>query len=385
MESTASKKEGIRRYLRSYAMIIALVVIWAAFQIITHGTFISMRNISNLFRQMAVVGILAVGMTVCLIAGNFDLSAGNVTGFLGAVAAYLITNRSCPAMVAILVSILTGALIGLWNGLWVAYAKIPAFIATLGSSLIFKGALFIITQGTTIPVRSSLFLALGQQYLEPRWGYIIGGTAFIIYILLDVRKSRDIRKILLTDETRARQRQLLRYFLVLLVAGSFLLVLNSYEGVPVAVLLLILLIGVVSFLLKSTKFGREVYAVGGNSRAARMSGINNARVTLLTFVIMGIFAGVAGVTQTARLAAATPGAASGMELDAIAASVIGGVSLAGGSGKVIYSLIGALVMASLTNGMSLLNVNSDVQYIVKGLILMIAVWFDVKMRSSQSA
>lgn len=370
----------LSQFLRSYAMIIALAGIWIAFQIITEGTFLSIRNISNLFRQMAVVGILAVGMTVCLIAGNFDLSAGNVTGFLGAVSAFMITQKSMSPIVAIIAAILIGAVIGLWNGLWVAYAKIPAFIATLGSSLIFKGGLFIITQGTTIPVRSDLFLALGQQYIDKTISYIFGVLVFAFYVGFDIKRSLALKTIL--GSFQPMRKQILRYVLIGVTYGTFLVVLNSYEGVPVAVLVLLLLTAVISFVLKRTKFGREVYAVGGNERAAKMSGINNAKVTLLTFVIMGAFAGVAGVTQTARLAAATPGAASGMELDAIASSVIGGVSLAGGSGKVINSLIGALVMASLTNGMSLLNVNSDVQYIVKGLILMLAVWFDVKMRKT---
>ena len=370
----------IKQYLRSYAMIVALAVIWVAFQIITKGTFLSIRNISNLFRQMAVVGILAVGMTVCLIAGNFDLSAGNVTGFLGAVAAFFITNKSVSPVVAIIIAISIGAIIGLWNGIWVAYANIPAFIATLGSSLIFKGCLFLITQGTTIPVRSDMFLALGQKYISKPVGYIIGAVALAVYIILDIRKSHDLNSIL--GGTKSTKSQVLRYLFVTLICAAFLVILNSYEGVPIAVLLLLILTAIISFVLKKTKFGREVYAVGGNARASKMAGINNAKVTLFTFVIMGAFAGIAGVTQTARLAAATPAAASGMELDAIAASVIGGVSLAGGSGKVIYSLIGALVMASLTNGMSLLNVNSDVQYIVKGLILMLAVWFDVKMRNT---
>lgn len=372
----------LKKYVRSYAMILALASIWIIFQAVTQGTFLSIRNISNLFRQMSVVGVLAIGMTVCLIAGNFDLSVGSVTGFLGAMAAWSISGLSQNPMAAVLLAVVIGCLIGCWNGFWIAYAGVPAFIATLGSSLIFKGGLYIVTQGTTIPVRDPFFLTLGQKYLPPALGYLLAGGTLIAFVFFDVRHQSSLSRVL--GEQVSCFKRFGRYAGYLLVGAAFVVVMNSYEGIPIAVFVLLGLSGALTFVLAKTRFGRKVYAVGGNPRAARMSGINNAAVCMTTFIIMGGLAGMAGVLQTARLAAATPGAAMGMELDAVASSVIGGVSLAGGSGKVINSVIGALVMASLTNGMSLLNVNSDVQYIVKGLILIVAVWFDVRMRRAQN-
>ncbi len=373
------EKENISKYIRSYTIILATLIIWGVFQFLTKGTFLSIRNISNLFRQMAVVGVLSIGMTVCLIAGNFDLSVGSVTGFLGAVSAYLITNMGLNPVISVVVVVIVGTVIGCWNGFWIAYQKVPAFIVTLGSSLIFKGGIFIVTQGTTIPVRDDFYLALGQKYISIPFGYFCAVAGIVIYIIQDLKKRKDMAEVL--GQSSPLINHILKYCLAGIVSFGFVLVMNLYEGIPIAVFIMFILLIILSFMLSKTCFGKRVYAVGGNSRASMMSGINNARISMVTFVIMGAIAGLAGVLQTARLAAATPGAASGMELDAIASSVIGGVSLAGGSGKVYDAIVGALVMASLSNGMSLLNVNSDVQYIVKGLILIVAVWFDVRVRN----
>lgn len=372
-------RDNISKYIRSYTIILATLIIWGVFQFLTKGTFLSIRNVSNLFRQMAVVGVLSIGMTVCLIAGNFDLSVGSVTGFLGAVSAYLITNMGLSPILSVIVVVIVGMVIGFWNGFWIAYQKVPAFIVTLGSSLIFKGGIFIVTQGTTIPVRDDFYLTLGQKYISIPFGYFCVVAGIILYIIQDLKKRKDMEEVL--GQSTPLIYHVLKYCLAGIVSFSFVLVMNLYEGIPIAVFIMFILLIVLSFMLSKTCFGKRVYAVGGNPRASMMSGINNARISMITFVIMGGIAGLAGVLQTARLAAATPGAASGMELDAIASSVIGGVSLAGGSGKVYYAIVGALVMASLSNGMSLLNVNSDVQYIVKGLILIIAVWFDVRVRN----
>lgn len=376
-------KESLHKYIRSYAMILALVIICVIFQMLTKGTFLSLRNISNLSRQMAVVGVLSIGMTICLIAGNFDLSVGSVTGFLGAVSGYMLTSLNMNTGLVILITILLGALIGSWNGLWIAYAKVPAFIVTLGSSLIFKGGLYIVTQGTTIPVKNSLFLAIGQGYLPVWLGYVCFSLMVAGYILLDIKNKRMYKKIF-PGQQQSLLKQITKYGMVFIGAGIFVVIMNSYEGIPIAVFIMLILIGVFSFILSKTRIGRKIYAVGGNAKASKLSGIHNERITLLAFSIMGMLAGAAGILTTARLSAATPGAALGMELDAVASSVIGGVSLAGGRGKVTNSIIGALVMASLTNGMSLLNVNSDLQYVVKGLILILAVWFDVRLRKGKN-
>lgn len=370
------------RMMRQFAMILVLAVLWVAFHFLTEGTFLSMRNISNLFRQTAVVGVLSVGMAVCLIGGNFDLSVASTAGFIGAVAAVLIARAGMGSTPAILLSLLCGTLIGFWNGAWIAFAKVPAFIVTLGSQLIFKGLLLLICNGQSIAVRDELFLQMGQGYVPIALGTGVCVLGAALYILLDVRSDRQKRKLGLPPSPPLAA--VLRYAAAVAVVGAFVAAMNLYKGIPIPVFILLAIVVAVGVLMRSTRFGRHVYAVGGNARAAQLSGLNNAAITMAVFVLMGLLASIAGVLMTMRLAAATPSAATGMELDAIAASVIGGVSLAGGSGSVANSIIGALVMASLTNGMSLLNINSDAQFVVRGLILILAVWFDVCMRRAKN-
>lgn len=381
--NTSNDIKKLGRSLKPFAMILILAVIWIAFHIVTDGTFLSVRNISNLFRQMAVVGVLSIGMTICLIAGNFDLSVASIAGFTGAVSAVLVSRLGINPLLAILISVLLGTAIGLWNGLWIAFAGVPAFIVTLGSQLIFKGGLLLTCDGQSIAVRDELFLTIGQGYVPMVIGTLACVAGVILFILFDLRKRKKQRE--LSILTTSKKSAVIKYIAAVVVVGAFITVMNLFKGIPIPVFLLLFLILLFSFVMTKTKLGRHIYATGGNPKASRLSGINNAKVTLLVFSLMGTLAGVAGVLTTTRLAAATPNAATGMELDAIAASVIGGVSLAGGSGKIANSIIGALVMASLTNGISLLNINSDIQFIVRGLILIVAVWFDVKMRKPNQA
>ena len=376
-----NKKNGLSDLsviLKPLAMFLVLLVIWVIFHIVTDGTFLSVRNISNLFRQMAVVGVLSIGMTICLIGGNFDLSVASIAGFTGAVCAVLVAKFSVNPLLAIGAAVLTGALIGFWNGVWIAYAGVPAFIVTLGSQLIFKGCLLLICNGQSIAVRDELFLTLGQGYMPILLGTVVCVAGAGIYIVLDIRRMKQQKKLHVIESIGGTD--IARWAMTAVIVGVFIMAMNCYKGIPIPVFVLLLLVVGFSFLLGKTKFGRHVYAIGGNARSARLSGINGARVTLMIFSLVGMLSGIAGVLTTTRLAAATQNAALGMELDAIAASVIGGVSLAGGSGKIANSILGALVMASLTNGMSLLDINSDIQFIVRGLILIIAVWVDVRMR-----
>jgi len=364
--------------LKPLAMFFVLLVIWVIFHIVTDGTFLSVRNISNLFRQMAVVGVLSIGMTICLIGGNFDLSVASIAGFTGAVSAVLVVKFSVNPLLAILAAVAAGTLIGFWNGMWIAYAHVPAFIVTLGSQLIFKGCLLLICNGQSIAVRDELFLVLGQGYMPIAFGTIVCVVGVAVWILLDVRRVKQQKKLQITEGIK--QIDIAGWIAAAVLVGIFITAMNAYKGIPIPVFVLLILVVLFSLLLGKTRFGRYVYAIGGNARSARLSGINGAKVTLMIFSLVGTLSGIAGILTTTRLAAATQNAALGMELDAIAASVIGGVSLAGGSGKIANSILGALVMASLTNGMSLLDINSDIQFIVRGLILIVAVWFDVRMR-----
>lgn len=369
---------GISSTLKPLAMFLVLLVIWVIFHIVTDGTFLSVRNISNLFRQTAVVGVLSIGMTICLIGGNFDLSVASIAGFTGAVSAVLVARYSMNPVLAIIMAVAAGALIGFWNGMWIAYAHVPAFIVTLGSQLIFKGCLLLICNGQSIAVRDDLFLTLGQGYVPMMFGTVMCLFGAVLYLFLDMHRVRRQKELQVLGA--AGKGSIARWTGVAAVVGVFVVIMNAYRGIPIPVFVLLFLVITFSLLLGKTKFGRHVYAIGGNAKSARLSGINGAKVTLVVFSLVGTLSGIAGILTTTRLAAATQNAALGMELDAIAASVIGGVSLAGGSGKIANSILGALVMASLTNGMSLLDINSDIQFIVRGLILIIAVWVDVRMR-----
>lgn len=375
-------RHSISNWFKTYAMFFVLIIIWIAFQIMTKGTFLSLRNISNLIRQMATTGVLAVGMTICLIAGFFDMSVGYGSGLLGGICAVLIANNGTNPFIAMLVAIIGGVIMGLWNGTWVAYAKVPAFIVTLASNLIFRGLLLLLTQGASIPVRDKTFLVIGQSYLPSAAGYVLAAVSIVTLIFVSLRGDQRKKKYnLQSDSKYKRIINLMVYSLLIL---GFFAVMNAYQGAPVSVIIMLAIIVVMSVVLSQTKLGRHVYAIGGNSVATHLSGINNKRVILAVFVIMGAMTGVAGIMTTSRLAAATPTAGAGLELDAIASSVIGGVAMSGGSGNIYGSILGALVMASLTNGMSLLNINSDYQFIVKGIILLIAVWFDVQLRNKQN-
>ncbi|MDR1689969.1 MAG: sugar ABC transporter permease [Clostridiales bacterium] len=379
----SSFKRNAIKYFKSYAMIASLIIISLVFQFASEGRLMSVSGLSNLFRQASVVGILSIGMTFCLIAKKFDLSVGAVTAFLGALAAYLVTNTGLNSVAAIGITLLAGALIGTWNGLLIAYAKVPAFIVSLGSGLIFMSALAIVTQGVAIPVNDSFFTMLGQSYLPSYAGVMFCAALLGLYIILDAKSKAAYRKIF-PERTIPFFKQLVRYAVIAFSLGLFCFIMNLYKGIPTPVFLLLSLAAISSFVLLKTRFARKLYAVGGNPYAAELSGINNASVTLVAFAIMGLLAGAAGILSTAQFAQATPRLTISRELDALASSIVGGVSLAGGRGNVANAMIGAFVLVSFTNGMSILNIDDNFQFIIKGLILILAVWFDIRMRSAQN-
>lgn len=352
---------------RALTMVGALLLIWIIFSITTGGTFLTPRNLSLLMRQMSVTSILAIAMVLVIVAGQIDLSVGAMTGFLGAVSAVLFVNHNWPLWATFAATLFLGALLGHFQGHLVTWFNIPPFIVTLGGMLVFQGALLGLTGGVAIsPTPDYLFV--GQAYVSKGLGWAFLGltTLFFIYLALKGGKGAKVK-----------------WFGLLAVVAILIAIMNAYEGIPFPVLLMALLAVVFSVLAQQTPFGRHLYAIGGNPEAAFYSGINIKRHIVLVFTLMGMMVGVAGIVLTARVGSATSDAGRMMELDAIAAAVIGGTSLMGGRGTVWGALLGGLVMASLDNGMSLMNTEAFWQPIIKGSILVIAVALDMMGRKGK--
>lgn len=360
---------------RAYAMIFALVVIAVAFQIMTQGTFLNSRNISVLIRQMSITAVITTGMTLLIISGNFDLAVGSVVGLAGGMAAVFQVWYGWSTASSIAVAILVGCAIGVWQGFWVAYRKVPSFIVTLGGMMIFRGIYLVISDGITITPLNKSFTVISQGFVNQTLGLSLAIAACIVYIIFSI-KNRYSRKKYGFDILSPLLLAGKLLFVTALILG-FVLIMNNYLGIPNPVLILVAIVLIFIFIARKTVYGRQVYAIGGNIEAARFSGINVEKVTFVLFIIMGLLSAVSGVLSTARLDGATASAGTAFEMDAIAACVIGGTSLTGGKGSIAGAMIGALIMASLDNGMSLMNTSSYYQFIVKGLVLIIAVWFDV--------
>ncbi|PIF23902.1 xylose ABC transporter permease XylH [Candidatus Pantoea floridensis] len=364
--------------LQVLVMLGAIVLIALFFTWTTDGAWLSARNVSNLLRQTAITGILAVGMVFVIISAEIDLSVGSMMGLLGGAAAIFDVWLGWPLPLTIVVTLVMGLLLGTWNGWWVAYRKVPSFIVTLAGMLAFRGILVGITDGTTVAPTSPAMSQIGQSYLPGGIGFGFGFAGLALFILWQWRLRLRRQKLGLTQASvsGALVRQAITAILVL---GAIWL-LNDYRGVPTPVLLLALLLLGGMFMATRTAFGRRIYAIGGNLDAARLSGINVARTKLAVFAINGVMVAIAGLILSSRLGAGSPSAGNIAELDAIAACVIGGTSLAGGVGSVAGAVIGAFIMASLDNGMSMMDVPTFWQYIVKGAILLLAVWMDTATR-----
>lgn len=372
----------IKANIRSYIMVIALIVLWVIFSILTKGVFITPRNLSNLFRQMATTGIIAIGMALIIINGYMDLSIGSVVGATGALVAVLVTNFSVSPVLAILAALVFGVLIGAFEGWWVAYMSVPAFIVTLGGQLIFRGATLFITSSKSVKVNDPDIIFIGQAYVPAAVGVVIAVIAAIAIIWSELKSRKDAVKFGFEVPQMSKSVGKISAMLALIII--FMAVMYSYKGIPIALMVLMVLAVVIDFLLTKTKFGNSAYAVGGNAQAARLSGINNKKIVFISFLILGLTGAISGVILTGRLAAGMPSSGAGMELDAIAGCVIGGISLSGGKGKVWGALIGALVMASIANGMSLLSLQTYMQDFINGLVLIVAVFADVVTSKSLS-
>mgnify|MGYP001233685158 CR=1 FL=1 len=368
--------------IQSYALIIALIFIAILFAVLTGGEFLSSRNLSNLFTQMTVISILAIGMTFVIVTAHIDLSVGSLAGLTGGIAAILHVWYDWNTGIVVLVAILVGTLLGLFQGWWVAYRAVPAFIVTLGGMLIFRGILIGITGGQTIAPLDKSFRIIAGSYLPFLLGYILAILGIILLYIFTMRRRKRRKELGLQLPSA-----LVDYGKVTVYSIGILLVtymLSRYHGIPLPMIIVVIIGGIFIFISLKTAFGRSIYAIGGNKEAAALSGINIKRNTFIVFGLMGALAGIAGIILTSRLNAATPGAGDMYELDAIAACVIGGTSLSGGRGYIVGSIIGALIMVSIDNGMSMMNIPTFWQYIVKGSILILAVWIDIASKNKAS-
>lgn len=364
-----------------FMIVLSILAIWGVFYFLTGGTFLTARNISNLFRQMSITGTIAIGMIFIIISGEIDLSAGSAMALLGGVAAILNVQMGWGVLPVVLCTLVLGILIGLWNGFWVSL-KIPSFIVTLSGMLAFRGILVGITGGRTIAPVSPSFKIIGQSYIPNALSYIIIGIMIALMVAFSLRDRKNKELIGIENENLNEYIMKISAKSIAMLLGVFLL--NQYYGIPTPVMILTILIFIFSFISKKTVFGRLVYAVGGNKEAVRLSGVNVNKIKLMIYVVNGLLIGTAGLILTSRLAAASVSAGSNAELDAIASCFIGGASMSGGVGTVFGAILGALVMASLDNGMSMLNVEPSWQYVVKGLILLLAVLFDILSKKKKA-
>ncbi|CAN5351186.1 sugar ABC transporter permease [soil metagenome] len=368
--------------LRQIGLFIALIVIVLFFQITTHGITLAPINVSNLVIQNSYILILAIGMVMVIIAGHIDLSVGSVVAFIGAMAGVMITQWHIAWPIAVVLCLILGALVGAWQGFWIAYFRIPAFIVTLAGMLVFRGAAQIALQNQQISPFPNAFRSIGSGFLPAIGdsGYepltlIIGGVASVVLIVTSLRQRAARHKYGLEAEP-------LWWFILKLAFTVFLIVyiaflLASYNGTPIVLVILGVLVVVYTAIMANSVFGRHIYAIGGNLNAAQLSGVKTTRVTFLLFVNMGVIAALAGLVFTAQLNLASPSAGTGFELDAIAAVFIGGAAVTGGIGTVTGAIVGGLIIGILNNGMSILGVGTEYQSLIKGLVLLAAVAFDV--------
>ncbi len=368
--------------IRTFTMIGGLILLWILFTYTTDGSFLLIRNISNLLRQMAIVGILGTGMVLVIVTGNIDLSVGSLLGFLGGLAAALMIWNGWGTAATMTVILLAGALIGTIQGSIIAYFKVPAFIVTLGGLLILRGGLLGVTKGVSIAPFTPSYLFVGQAYVPNSVGLTLGILAVAVFAFTAFRKRRS--RLAYNFDVEPMYKEVVKIAVATVLIMGVILLLNSYKGIPVPVLLMVVLMIIVTFIAEKTTFGRSIYAMGGNMEAAKYSGINVKRNLVIVFMLNGLLAAIAGIVLSARLNAGTPSAGMNMELDAIAAAVIGGTSMSGGVGVIAGAALGAIFMATIDNGMSMMNMDAYWQYIVKGIILVTAVGFDIYTKNKRA-
>jgi D-xylose transport system permease protein len=381
---------AIRRNIQTYTLIIAVIVIWGIFGITTTGHYLDPQNISNLFRQMSVTSFLSIGMVLVIVTGGIDLSVGKLAGFVSVVVAYLqfyvwyslFPNQLVlPAILSVICGLAVGVLAGLLQGYIIAYQGLPAFIVTLGGMWLFNGLLLLVTQGKTIAANQAVFSDIAQGYIPAMWGFVIF-VLILVFLGWNVFSGRRGKQ-KYGFKLRPLYLDLVSAVIPAILILAYIISVNAYKGIPVPVLLLAIVAMVMVYVANNTRFGRYAYAIGGNREAARLSGININSVLFRVFILMGFLCGVAGVVLASYVGYGTIAAGTGYELDAIAACILGGTSPLGGVGTIPGALIGALIIASLTNGMQMMNFAPAWQYVVKAIILVLAVLLDVYFKRSR--
>nr|WP_298100965.1 multiple monosaccharide ABC transporter permease [uncultured Shinella sp.] len=381
--------EYLKKNIREYGLLVALVVIMIFFQILTNGVLFRPVNITNLVLQNSFIVIMALGMLLIIVAGHIDLSVGSIVAFTGAMSAIMLVKWGLPAIVVVPLAILMGAIMGAAQGYWVAYQKIPSFIVTLAGMLVFRGMTYVVLSGRPVGPFPKEFQVLSTGFVpdflsitDPSTSVIKNYVALVAVLLLvgyAVYAGLRERRLNAVNET---ENEPFGFFAVQMAIIGVVAIfigfqLSTYRGLPNVLVIMGLLIALYAFITTRTTIGRRIYAMGGNEKAAKLSGINTERLTFYTFVNMGALAALAGMIIAARLNSATPKAGVGFELDVIAACFIGGASASGGVGKITGAVIGAFIMGVMNNGMSIMGIGIDYQQLIKGLVLLAAVFFDV--------
>lgn len=403
--ASGAKPRGIGEYLvshlRQYGLLFALIAVMAFFQIVTDGTLLRAVNVTNLLLQNSYIIIMALGMLIVIVAGHIDLSVGSVMGFVGALAAVMMVNHDQSMLVTVIVCLTAGAAIGAAQGYWVAYWKIPSFIVTLAGMLVFRGLSLWLLEGQSVGpfpkefqviatgfvpdifpagIGESLATMLGERQVNIL-ALLTGVVAAFFVVWMGINQRMRNKAYGIEDEPRS-------FFIArnVIVAAALVFVtykLSLFRGLPNVLITMGVLTIIYAFITEKTTIGRRVYALGGNQKAAKLSGIKTERLTFLAFTNMGLLAAAAGLVFAARLNTATPKAGFALELDVIAAVFIGGASMAGGVGTIIGAVVGAFLMGVLNNGMSIMGIGIDFQQMIKGLVLLAAVIFDVYNKNKQ--
>jgi D-xylose transport system permease protein len=380
--------QSVSRNIQSYILLLAVVIIWGIFFILTNGSFLDPQNISNLFRQMSVTSLMTLGMLLVILTGGIDLSVGKLAGFVSVVVAYLQFNIwfkllpgqvVLPAILSVLCGLLVGLLAGALQGSIIAFGNLPAFIVTLGGMWLFNGLLLVVTQGKTIAADQPVFSVIGQGYIPPAWGWgiFVVIVAALVWNMFSGRRSKQQYGF----AVRPLYIDLISVGVIVVLILAYVFTVNSYKGLPVPVMILAVAAVIMAYVTNNTRFGRYTYAYGGNREATRLSGIDTKKLLFKIFILMGAFSGLAGIVLASYVGYGTIAAGTGYELDVIAACILGGTSPLGGVGTIPGVLIGALIIASLTTGLQMLNVQPAWQYVVKAIILVVAVYIDVYFKT----
>lgn len=384
----------LRSNIREYGMYIALFVIMAIFTVTTKGVFMSSRNIVNLLNQTGYIAVLAVGMTLVIVIRHIDLSVGFLAGFLGACAAIMLVFWHWPVYIVLPATLILGVIAGLFTATLVARLGIPSFVASLGGWLIYRGAILLVTMGTgTIIIPDAVFNAIGNGFIPDipgldaflpgvhKFTLLLGLITIILFVINTIRNRRKQESY--KFEVLPMNMFIVQLIFISVIIGYITWVLAGYRGISWTLVVVLVVVLVYDFITSKTVLGRHIYAVGGNPEAAELSGISVKKIVYVVFGSMGMLSALSGILFASRLQSATTTAGNLFEMDAIAAAYVGGVSAAGGVGKVVGSLIGALVMMSLSSGMNLMSIDISLQYIVRGAVLAVAVIFDVATRKQR--